>query len=796
MSGSRWHTYVKKRKQHYKSLIAVTLSFLLAAALLGGCTNSGETGGKTDDQAESSEGSFGGGQTPDQADGTAMGRYLEEVTDMSDTLSGYRNGIYRLSDGRLVITDPEKHMLVSEDNGITWEQDRQDWLAVILRDEGFVSEYNVGIEGSIGLVYMKQMSGSDKTTGDGQYAAMVVRPDGTQISVRLPEQDISPSHVWIADDGRIFLGTDGVDLYEVAEDGSCKLYLTLEGSPQIIKFVGNRMVIDGYDFEELLIYDMEQKIYVEDGALADFFQENYKDRSFNGGSFYDLFFFPGEDGVLYLAGKNGLYRHVLGGGAIEQVVDGSLTTFGNPAYKLIGMTQLENNEFIAVFTDARLVHYVYDPNVSTVPSEKIKAYSLQENSALRQAISLYQTANPNVYVEYVVGMGENDAVTKEDAIKKLNTEIMAGSGPDLLILDDLPAASYIEKGLLQDLSPLLESLSGEEALFDNIVDAFRQQDKVYMVPCDINLPVLLGREQDIAGVENLEELAGCVEKIRQEQPGKDIFKSSSPKGIMKLFTPVCAPAWTAADGTVDREAVSEFLTQTKRIYDAQMDGLPEEVLGQHEEAAEEWVTYYGDVPEEYEYFVYGINELEYMVGYKQLLLGSVGYPYAYAELTSVPKAEGFEDHVWKPFSGQSSNVFYADTLAGINAASQNMAHAEGLFKTLVGTDKVSGVGFPLNRAAFEESLYPNDYVSEFVVYSGVGYAYEDGQYFGFNVYCFGKKLADELRGWMETVDTPYIGNDLLEEAVYAAGADYFEGQISLEEAVAEVEKSMAIYMAE
>ena len=797
MSRSRWHTYVQKRKQNYKRLIAGTLSFLLAAVLLAGCGNSGTTGGDGGRPEKVNENGGTAGQTQNQDDGTAMGRYLEEVTDMSENLSGYRNGIYRLSDGRLVITDPEKHMLVSTDDGITWEQDRQDWLAVIIRD-GFASEYNVGAEGSVGVVYMKESpaDAGETDSTESQEAALVVRPDGTRIDVTMPEQDVSPSHIWINDDGRIFLGTDGVDLYEVLEDGTCELYLTLDGSPQIIKFVGNRMVIDGYNFEELLIYDMDQKSYIEDDVLTDFFHENYRDRSYNGGSFYDLFFFPGEEEVLYLAAKNGLYRHVLGGGAMEQVIDGSLTTFGNPAYHLIGMTRLEDNEFIAIFTDARLVRFVYDPDVPTVPSEKIKAYSLKENSALRQAISLYQTANPEVYVEYVIGMGESDAVTREDAIKKLNTEIMAGSGPDLLILDDLPMECYIENGLLLDLSPLLGSLNGEEALFDNIVDSFRKEGKVYTVPCDINLPVLLGREQDIAGVEDLEELAGCVEKIRLEQPGKDIFRSSSPKGIMKQLTPVCAPAWTAADGTVNREAVSVFLEQTKRIYAAQMDGLSEEVLSMHEEDRQDWMTYYGVVPEDYEYYVYGINELEYMVGYKQLLLGSVGYPYAYAELTSVPKAEGFGDHVWRPFDGQSSGVFYADTLAGINAASQNMEHAEGLFKTLIGTDKVSGNGFPLNRAAFEESLYPNDYVSEFTVYSGIGYAYEDGQYFGFNVYWFGQKLADQLRDWIETVHTPYIGNDLLEEAVYAAGADYFEGQISLEEAVAEVEKSMAIYMAE
>ena len=814
-----------------KRMLAVLLCVVVLAGAVSGCGSNETSGGNIPDgQAESSEESSGSGQTPNQADGTAMGRYLEEVTDMSDTLSGYRNGIYRLSDGRLVITDPEKHMLVSEDNGITWGQDRQDWLAVILRDEGSILEYSVGLDGTVGIVYMKMTSDGDgmavnedkqeNADGDGtaadddeqettaddgtvaenlradmRYAALIVRPDGTQINISLPDKESSPSHVWIADNGRIFLGTDGTDLYEMMEDGSCKLYLTLEGSPQIVKFVGSRMVIDGYDFDELLIYDMEQKTYVEDDVLTEFFHENFKNRSFNGGRFYDLFFFAGEDDVLYLASENGLYRHVLGGSAMEQVIDGSFTTFGNPAYHLISMIRLENNEFIAVFTDTRLARFVYDPNMPTVPSEKIKAYSLKENTSLRQAISVYQTANPNVYVEYVIGMSESDAVTKDDAIKRLNTEIMAGNGPDLLILDDLPTASYIEKGLLRDLSPLLDSLPEEEALFDNIVDSFRKEGKVYMIPCDINLPVLLGREQDIAGVENLEDFADCVEKVRSEHPEKDILAVASARGIMKLLTPVCAPAWTTADGTVDQEAMAQFLTQTKRIYDAQMDGLSEKAVNRFRMAENYHITNNGIIYEDYDYFNYGVSELEYMVGYKQMMLGTVGEPSAYAELTSVPQTKGYEDNILKPLNGQCSNVFYADTLVGINAASQNMTHAEGLLKTLAGADKISGVGFQVNKAAFEKCLYPEDFESEFKSYAAVGFG--DGvEVLYMDVYWFGKTLEKRLRNWMETVDTPYIGNDLLEEAVYTAGADYFEGQISLEEALAEVEKSMAIYMAE
>ena len=781
-------------------MLAVLVCVVMLAGVAGGCGSNETAGGNmSDSKKENGEAEFRNGQTPDQADGTAMGRYLEEVTDMSDCLSGNWNGIYRLSDTRLVLTDPDKPMQVSADSGVTWEEEQQEWLNAI-RQEGAILEYGIGPDGTAAIVYMKMPSDEDSTVAeeprpDTRYAALIVKPDGTQTDVRLPDQESSPSHVWIADDGRIFLGTDGVDLYEVMEDGTCKLYLTLEVSPQIIRFVGSRMVIDGYDLDELLIYDMEQRTYVEDDVLADFVHDNFKYRSFNGGRFYDLFFFGGEDDVLYLASENGLYRHVLGGTAMEQVIDGNLTTFGNPTYKLISMTRTEDNVFIAVFTDARLVRFVYDPDVPTVPSEKIRAYSLKENSSLRQAISLYQTANPNVYVEYVVGMSESDAVTKDDAVKRLNTEILAGEGPDLLILDDLPTESYIEKGLLRDLSPLLDSLSGEEDLFDNIVDSFRKEDKVYMIPCDINLPVLLGREQDIAGVESLEDFADCVEKVRKEHPEEDVLAVASAKGIMKLLTPVCAPAWTAADGTVDRTAVSDFLTQTKRIYDAQMDGLSEKSKDRWQEAENYYMTYHGISYEDYDYFNYGVSELEYMVGYKQMMLGTVGSPSAYAELITVPQTKGWEDNIFNPLNGQCGNVFYADTLAGINAASRNMAHAEGLLKTLAGADMISGTGFQLNKAAFEKCLYPEDYESEFKSYGSVGFG--DGvKSLYVDVYWYGRTLENRLWDWMETVNTPYIGNDLLEEAVYDAGADYFAERISLEEAVAEVEKSMAIYMAE
>ena len=53
-------------------------------------------------------------------------------------------------------------------------------------------------------------------------------------------------------------------------------------------------------------------------------------------------------------------------------------------------------------------------------------------------------------------------------LKTLNADIMAGKGPDILVLDGLPIASYMEKGLLADLSDVLDELKAGDGCFENM----------------------------------------------------------------------------------------------------------------------------------------------------------------------------------------------------------------------------------------------------------------------------------------------------------------------------------------
>ena len=806
---------VKKTKR----ILAVLLLLSMLTALFGGCGKKdaaavGESGEKEQEMGSAKEHQVTGAQKEQETKDTAMGRYMETILDLSEFAS-YNNSLYRLADGKLIITDKYKNFIASEDNGETWKPYVSNWRTAMIENENYVMDYAIGRDGTVAVVCdvdeepeendpeeeaAKEGDGTESEEDDYTLHTklFIYKPDGTEIPVEMEFPEDYLVGVWMSDDGRIFVNTHGNIIYEVKEDGSSREFLTVDsGYPNLVSFVGNRMILDGYNYDTPLIYDMEKGEYVEDEVLDDFIRENYPKRDFNGGSWFDLFFFPGEENVLYLAGKKGLHRHVLEGSAVEQVIDGSLCTLNNPAYGLQGMTMLDNNEFLAFFTDGRLVRYTYDPNVPTVPSERLKAYSLEESDTLRKAINVYQGAHPEVYVEYEIGMGENDSVTREDALKKLNTQIMAGEGPDLMILDGMPVDSYMEKGVLLDLAAHLDGLSGEQELFPNLVDAFRRDGKIFMIPCEFQLPVVQGEEKYISQIDGLSGIAEAVEALRADNPGADLLDICSELGIMRTLTAVCAPSWKNEDGSINSETISEFLENAKRVYDAQMDTLAESEIESYRQRNEEWRSYYNFTWEESPYFTNGLDEIGYIAGEKKLDFGTVGYAYGYAFATSLERRDDLAGSRTDFLNGQGGKVFIAETLAGISASSPYAEKALELLDVLIGKESVVGE-FSVNKAGFEESLMPDPevYESDDVPYSSISSSNGDGMVVEVDIYWMNEEQKERLRGWIASADTAYVSDSVLEDAVYEKGAAYILGEQSLEDAVSEIEKKMAIYMAE
>lgn len=801
------------KKRIVRKSLAILLLSAMTASLFGGCggQSGNESGINTQEANDTAAGEQG---TSESAEGVAMGRYIEEVTDLSDSLYGYKQCIRQMDDGSIVVADVYSGFLISKDNGVTWEQDTREWFVELQKNETYIMDMALGSDNTVAVIYHadEDSEADEETDEDADSEAetdtlnpklMIYKPDGTEVPVYVDttEEDVYLQSVYISDHGRIFASALGSgNIYEVFEDGSSELFLTLENRAELIQFQDNLMIVDAYGFDGPSFYDMEKKQWIEDEVLAEFVSTNYGDRY---GSYiidaYPIYFFPGEEGTLYIAGSKGLYRHVIGGSAIEQVIDGTLCTFSNPAYYLCGMLLLDNNEFLTIFTNSRLVRYVYDPDIPTVPNKKLKVYSLMENDTIRQAIALYQSADPSVFVEYEIGMEEGGSITRDDALKNLNTKIMAGEGPDILVLDDMPYDSYVEKGLLLDLHSVLDTMDGEDALFPNIVEAMKEGEQIYTLPCEVQLPVILGAEKNLGQAENLAEIADTVEALRQDNPGNDIIGVCSEKAVMRLFAMTCVPAWTNVDGTVNTDAIADFLMQTKRIYDAQMDGIAQERIDAYNNDRIYFAATGGIPYDDTDYLRTSVDEISYIAGLTRFECGALQFPYSYATTISVKMVKGFEDSGWIPMNGQSSNVFCAKTLLGISAASTQTDEAEAFIRTCLSKENQTSMfyGYAVNQAAFDRSFTVDaEDIDKDGIYGSIGVSSEDGMEISMDVYWPNEEEKAAIRQYMETADTPYIENKLLEDAVYEEGIVYIGGGQSLEEAISGIEKKISLYLAE
>lgn len=777
-----------KIKKRANKLLSILLLGAMLLTLLSGC-------GAEEEVPENSSGNEQNAQsTQSSAEVTAMGRYVEETASLPEEVNIAK--MSRLEDGSLVICTSYSPLYISKDNGVTWEVDESITGSKggngIWDNKSLVYDVAAGAENMIAIIYDDYEKAHEQ--GELNPRLCLIKPDGTEITINIPltAEDGDPVGVWISDTGRIFVSTGGSNIYEAWEDGSIELFLELDSAyhPNLIQCQQNLMVMDGGMHSELLIYDMEKKQYIEDEVLKEFVSENYEDRMNNEG--YGMYFFLEEQGVIYLAGQKGLHRHVIGGSAMEQVIDGKLTTFNDPSNQVQGMIKLENDDFVTLFSDKGAVRYVYNPEIPTVPNEKLKVYSLQKNDTIRQMISLYQIKNPEVWVEYEIGMEDGVAVTRDDTLKKLNTKIMAGEGPDVLVLDNMPLDSYIEKGLLLDMGPILYNLSGEEALFTNIVDAMKTEDKVYVMPIEIQIPVMYGDKKYISKADNLEGIADIVEELRKAYPEEehDLLGVYTEREIMYLFSMVSTPAWTAENGTIDMGAIAEFLTQMKRIYDAQMDGLTEETM---------W--YHGTYPLWDQEHMGGrtTDVTSRFLGKTHIAGGTVYTSYGFGHLNSVRKADKYENDEWIPMNGQSSNVFLAQTMVGINAMSASADRAEEFIRVCLGKENQSYLfnGYAVNQAAFDESfIYDGSQGLTEGTCGMLELPDENGSRVKLDIYWPDEEQLARLRNCIETADTPYIEDTFLEEIVYEAGTEYMCGNISLDEALDAIEKKTALYFAE
>ena len=826
-----------------KKIIAITLSFTLAIGIAGCSKGSGKS---------------------------SMGRYVEERYE--SPTSAYAENLAMLEDGKIAMIGYSDEIegqaiFISEDGGETWtneklELPKQEGKETYTNNIGYISDGRILISYYFEEPYVEPvadenedsvategedsniMTEEDYSYEEPEFKYSVIETDGTITDIDLDlEAYNSDEESWgyttfkCGPNGDVFFTAGSNNELVVQFDGETfeEKYVH-EGSDYIdnFVFVGDSLITTSYD--AIIEYDITTG--KEKGNLKALEKEVLGESS----NYYPTFINSGSKDTLYYYTTLGLYAYDMKSEKSNMIIDSGISTFGDSESQLMGLIEKGEKNFLAIFSDwenggISVINYTYNPDIPSVPENQLVVYSLLENNAIRQAISSYAKEHPDTYVKYEIGLNYGDGVTQSDALKTLNTEIMAGNGPDVVILDGLTAESYIEKGLLEDMSDIINPLVEDGTIFKNIADAYTNDGKIYQIPTSFKYPILLGNKNDIASVSDLDSLVELTKKL-STQSEKRIFNNYfTPNSLVYSLYYLYGSDWLNEDDTINEDALKSFFEKANEMYSAiqtneeaymktmedkysQLEGYNEGssiVIDTEEKVDEELDEEYSE--EDYE-DLYAVYDLQYYLnpsiyadsflleGSSLLGLGGLAGTYDYGSMVTLLNTSPEIDY--KVLTRGEENIFIPSNLVGINAKGKNKEQAKEILTSLIknnSSEMYSDGGFSINKNSFEnafsiEKMKEEGYELEFdeatnhYIQGTSGWSDEFGNSKEINILYPNDEDVNKLKGEIESLNTATTVNTILLTEVAKQFASYVQGEISLEEAINTVVDNLDLYLSE
>lgn len=572
-------------------------------------------------------------------------------------------------------------------------------------------------------------------------------------------------------DGTIGIGNYANTMVEFYKEGN--LVFSMEG------------IQAGSEEQTMLeVSDTTAAVVGRDGASIEFYDmENFEkkntvklEQNFNEG-----FLVPGTDGIWYFVNEKGIYRITEDGSISEMIMDGGNGMMSNNVTWFLRRFIIGNEEqFYGLYSNAKqewkLMRYAFDKEAAAVQEKTLSVYSLKENRTVTQVVHEFKSRHPEVQIEYITAVTGEEKTTS-DHIRTLNTELLSGSGADVLILDGLPMESYMEKGVLQDLSDVAGKLK-ESGVLQNVIEHTAQKDgKIYGIPARVNIPVIFGTEKEVMACESIDSLTAYA----QNNPDKKLFGATSHDLIGMTLFHMFYDELKEENGGLKEEKLSELLSAWMQICEN----------GNFKEIEEKYFTYDESI----------WHLLNSSFCSAQDVMGQEIYV-CVTELAGLNSSQDSYTNTKKTGNPlQDFRGYYVPkTIAGVNASSRQPQLAkefvECLFaETVQQTD--SWDGFSVLESVLE--TYPDYVESEEAQKHSIGYGgidFETGERFEDTLTYPTKEETEDLIAMMKELNAPFIEDRIISDTVQQELEKCYTGKQSPEETAKAICQKVDMYLSE
>ena len=488
----------------------------------------------------------------------------------------------------------------------------------------------------------------------------------------------------------------------------------------------------------------------------------------------------------YLASDKGIERLAPSGSLAETLLEGDMYSFGSPSVSVKNLCCTKDESFILACClkkgRGRLYRYIYDATISSAPKSTMTVWSLKDNQTVRAAITVFQKQNKDIRINYEVALTKEDSSAgTQDVQRALNTELLAGKGPDVIIFDGLDYQSYRQKGLLIDLSKQIDT----SGLYQNVIKPFQGSDGLYVLPTRFSMPLLFGNKSGLDALNSLQDITATIEKApppKQVDVTSENYNKAYPEDEQAAFSfddlrdafdflyNVSEPAVIDSNG-IQEEALRQLLNSVKIISDkySLADGTKRERnkfgIG---------LTSGGELTG-----VLQLNRSLWDYAKSHTLYGSSNFS-TLAIMQFIVSSNDNGEPDAKLMPGLNKGSYYPSTMAGINAKSSKQKEAMELIDAMLSDEVQSfalGDGLP-------------------VMQNGMRHMIDT-----YNKETYNKKhelltLNMDINSLVSQVATPININTTIGDIIFKQAERYCKGEISIDDAIKAINTETEIFIAE
>lgn len=532
-----------------------------------------------------------------------------------------------------------------------------------------------------------------------------------------------------------------------------------------IELSNNKLIIDDSDKEEIDIYDIETGEHIKSiDKISDY--NNY------------ILFTNKDSDDIYFKINEGVYKYKYDNNEVELLFNIDNTQLSNTDMELNKFVVIDDNTILTYGRDnednEQIYKYTFGDSTEKISLEnndmqEFVIYSLYENDTIRNYVLNFKYDYPEINFKYTYGISEDKEITENDAITTLNTELLAGKGPDILFLDYLNIDSYIEKGLLENINEIV--VNNHEILFSNIVNAYAKDDVIYAVPTAFNMPIIIG--ENVSNIKDLNSLISrCEENIENEEI---ILNISSAEELIDTFYESISTNILRDDKTLNIDAIEDALNKFKNIYDLTVSNLSEseeEIIRDNRQYSNSFLS------------LYLVNKnanmnISNIKNYKDILF-----------INGIKEQYKCDYTLW---NGDNGSYFKAIDVVGINSNSKNKDIAKEFVNSLLNGSFYSSEfsNLSVNRDVFKHTL---NSIKNYE--SGVAAMDENGEGDVLEAIKLQDQDIENIINDVSSLNKAVTVNNIILDKIKDEIIEYIEGEINIEEALKKINNNLEIYLSE